>query len=210
VWDVRTRRLTAFRARTWAGLIAFNPDGRLLAVAADELGTEIRDVTTGRLVKRIGIGDIAGEDDYSRSVAFSPDGRMLFLGQYDGRGRLYSTRTWTPVGRVFEGHTARITFAQFSRDGRQLVTSGADGKVILWDATTQKPIGAPLALASDSFASVVLAGTHIYAISTTGPGIAFDASPQAWNRHACMVGGHELSPQEWADALPGRPLRSVC
>ena len=134
--------MTAFRARGWAGLIAFSPDGLRLAAAADERGTEIRDVATGHLVKRI------QSADFARSVTFSPDGRQLFIGQYDGRGRLYSTHTFKPVGRVFEGHTDRITFAQFSRDGRMLVTSGADGKIFLWDATTQKPIGSPLALAA--------------------------------------------------------------
>ena len=105
VWDVRTGRLTAFRARTWAGLIAFSPNGRLLAVAADERGTEIHDVATGHLVKHIGIGDFAGNGDFSRSVTFFPDGQRLFVGQYDGHGQLYSTQTWKPVGRVFEGHT---------------------------------------------------------------------------------------------------------
>ncbi|MDA0166356.1 winged helix-turn-helix domain-containing protein [Solirubrobacter ginsenosidimutans] len=210
VWDVRTRRLTGFRARTWAALIAFSPNGRQLAIAADERGTEIHDVATGHLVKHIGIGDFAGDGDFSRSVAFSPDGQLLFVGQYDGHGQVYSTQTWKPVGRVFEGHTDRITFAQFSRDGRMLVTAGAEGTVILWDAATHKPIGAPLALTPGAYASVVLAGTHVYAIATTGPGISFDTSPQAWERHACVVGGHELSAQEWADALPGRPLENVC
>jgi WD40 repeat protein len=147
---------------------------------------------------------VAGAGDFSRSVAFSPDDRMLFVGQYDGRGRLYSTRTWKPVGKVFEGHTDRVTFARFSPGGRTLVTSGAEGTVRPWDASTQKPIGSPLALGA--YPSVVLAGSHVYAISTAGPGISFDTSPRAWNRHACLVGGHELSPQDWADVLPGRPL----
>jgi hypothetical protein len=91
-----------------------------------------------------------------------------------------------------------------------LVTSGAEGSVILWDAATQKPIGSPLALKPDAYASVVLAGSRVYAISTSGPGISFDSSPQAWKRHACVVAGHDLSAREWADVLPGRPLRAVC
>jgi hypothetical protein len=213
IWDVRTRSLTAFRARIWAGLIAFSPDGRLLATAADEIGTEVRAVATGRLVKRIGIGDFSGNGDFSRSVTFSPDGRLLFVGQYDGRrGQLYSTRTWKPVGRVFEGHTARITFAQFSPDGRTLVTSGAEGQVILLDTATHKPIGSPLALAPDAYPSVVLSpdGAHVFAVSTTGPGTSFDTSPRAWERHACLVAGHDLSAREWADVLPGRPFQAAC
>ena len=129
---------------TSANLIAFSPDGELIAAAATELGTHIRDVRTGRLVKHLGFGDLSGEGDFSRSVAFSPDGDLLFVGQYDGTGRLFSTETWKPVGRPLEAHTARITFPEFTPDGRTLVTAAADGTVVLWDVETQKPIGAPL------------------------------------------------------------------
>ncbi|MGH2949214.1 MAG: hypothetical protein ACRDPC_23670, partial [Solirubrobacteraceae bacterium] len=212
VWDVRRRTLTGFRARTAAGSIAFSPDGKLLAAAAVERGTDIRDVRTGRLVERLRIGDFAGEGDFSRSVAFSPGGGLLFVGQYDGRGRLYSTETWKAVGRPLEGHTARITFPEFSPDGRTLVAAAADGTVVLWDVETQKPIGAPLQLEPDTFASAALSpdGSRLFAISTRGQGISFDMSPEAWKRHACLVAGRELTALEWEDALPGRPQQAVC
>ena len=183
----------------------------MLAVAADERGTEIHDVATGHLVKHIGIGDFAGNGDFSRSVTFSPDGQRLFVGQYDGHG-LCSTQTWKPVGRVFEGHTDRITFAQFSPDGRMVVTAGAEGKVILWDATTQKPIGSPLVLAPGAYASVVVSpdGSRLYAVSTRGDGVVFDLSAEHWERHACLVAGHGLTAAEWRDAVPSRPYRAIC
>ena len=111
VWDVRRRALTAFRGGSAANSIAFSPDGDLLAAAETEFGTEVRKADTGRLVKRLVTGD------FSRSVAFSPDGELLFVGQYDGRGHLFSTATWKPVGQPLEGHTARITSAQFTADG---------------------------------------------------------------------------------------------
>jgi len=206
VWDVRRRRLTAFRARTAAGSIAFSPDGALLAAAAIDRGTDIRDVRTGRLVRRLDTGDL------SRSVAFSPDGDLLFVGQYDGGGQLYSTETWKPVGGRLVGQRARITTAEFSHDGRTLVTAAADGTVVLWDVETQKPIGSPLELAPDTFASAALSpdGARLFAVSTRGEGISFDMSPEAWKRHACRVAGRELTAAEWEDALPGRPYRAVC
>ncbi|MGE5636345.1 MAG: WD40 repeat domain-containing protein, partial [Nocardioidaceae bacterium] len=200
------------RAGGAPGSIAFSPDGRLLAVAAVERGTDIRDVRTGRLVRRLGIGDLSGEGDFSRSVAFSPDGELLFVGQYDGRGQLYSTDTWQRVGQPLEGHTGRITFPEFSPDGRMLVTAAADGTVRLWDVPTQKPIGSALELEPNTFASVALRpdGARLFAISTRGRGISFDLSPGAWKRHACRVAGRELSAREWEETLPQRPYRAVC
>ena len=212
VWDVRRRALTGFRGDTMAGSIAFSPDGRLIASAAVERGTDIFDARTGRLVKHLGIGDFSGQDDFSRSVAFSPGGDLLFVGQYDGRGQLYSTETWKPVGQPLEAHTARITFPEFSADGRTLVTAAADGTVVLWDVSTQKPIGAPLALEPNTFASAALSpdGSRLFAVSTSGPGISVDLSPEAWKRHACLVAGRELTAREWEEALPGRSYRAVC
>ena len=151
VWDVRRRTLTGFRGRTTADLIAFSPNGELIAAAGNFRGTDIRDARTGRLVKRMEVKDLSGQKDFSRSVKFSPDGDLLFVGQFNGTGRLFSTKTWKPVGRPLEGHTARITFPEFTPDGRRLITAAADGTVVLWDVATQKPIGAPLALESNTW-----------------------------------------------------------
>jgi len=59
VWDVRRRALTAFRGGSAANSIAFSPDGSLLAAAETERGTEVRDASTGRLVKRLVTADFA-------------------------------------------------------------------------------------------------------------------------------------------------------
>jgi len=212
VWELRRRTLTAFRARTSAATaIGFSPDGRLIAVAAIDRGTELFDARTGRVVRRLRIDEFSGASE-SRSVAFSPDGRLLFVGEYDGRGYFYSTKSWKRVGQPVEGHTGRITFPEFSPDGRTLVTASADGTVVFWDVTSRKPIGSPLVLVPNTFASAALSrdGSRLFAISTRGRGISFDLSPRDWNRHACLVAGHDLTAREWRDALPGRPYQAVC
>jgi WD40 repeat protein len=206
VWDVSTRTLAALRGQSALGGVAFSSDGELIAVAAGRLGTQVRDVGTGRLVKRL----VTADAPYA--LAFSPNGELLFVGQYDGRGQLFSTTTWQPVGRRVEGHTGRITSAEFTRDGRTLVTAAADGTAALWDAETQKSLGSPLELAPNTYASAALSpdGARLFAVSTRGDGISFELSRQAWKRHACLVAGRELTAAEWADALPAQPYRRVC
>jgi WD40 repeat protein/DNA-binding SARP family transcriptional activator len=222
VWNVRRRQLTDFRARTAANLIAFSPDGELIAAAASDRGTKILDARTGDLVERLEVGKLAGEGGLSRSVAFSPDGRLLIVGQFNGTGRLFSTQTWRQVGRPLRAHTARITFPEFSPDARTLITASADGTVILWDVATQKQIGGPIRVEANAFVSAALSpdGRRLYAISAgdlfdrgdTSPdeGVSFDMSPAAWKRHACAVAGRAISAGEWEQALPGRPFQAVC
>ncbi len=186
--------------------LAFSPDGNLIAAAALDRGTEIRDARSAQLVKRLPTPEL------SRSVAFSPDGSLLAVGQYDGTGRLYSTESWEPVGRPLQGHTQRITYVDFSADGRTLATASADGTVGLWDVGTQQPIGSPLTVKPNTFASAALSpdGSRLFAVSTRGPGISFDTAPEAWKRHACTVTGGGLTPEQWEEIVPEQDYISVC
>lgn len=130
----------------------------------------------------------------TRSVTFSPDGNLLAVGQFDGDGQLYSTESWTPLGRRLVGHAQRITTIGFSPDGRSLGTSSADGTVLLWDVETQEPVGSPLAVEPDTFASAAFSpdGARLYAVSTRS-GIRLETDPEAWKRHACLVSGRRLT-----------------
>jgi WD40 repeat protein len=206
IWDVRRRTLTAFRGRSAFGAVAFSPDGQLIAAAAGTLGTQIREVGTGRLVERVATGDSP------RTVAFSPDGKLLFVGQYDGRGQLFSTESWEPVGRPLRAHTGRINSATFTPDGGTLVTAAADGTAVLSDVKTQKTLGPALELAPSTYASATLSpdGSRLFAVSTRGEGISFDMSREAWKRHACLVAGRDLTAAEWESALPAQPYQAIC
>ena len=206
VWNVRRRAVTTRADTPAVTSLAFSPDGRLIALSAIDGGTEIRDVRSGRVVKSI------PTEGLSRSVAFSPDGSLLAVGQFDGDGQLYSTESWTPLGRPLVAHAQRIANVEFSRDGRSLATSSADGTVLIWDVETQEPIGSPLAVEPDTFVSAAFSpdGARLYAVSTGRRGIRLETDPEAWKRHACLVSGRKLTAREWKDALPDRPYRTVC
>jgi WD40 repeat protein len=82
--------------------LAFDPTGRLLAVAREDGIVQIWDAQTGRAVG----GALTGHEDFVNAVAFSPDGRTLASAGQDGTLRLWSVAsqplgsTVVPIGSV--------------------------------------------------------------------------------------------------------------
>jgi WD40 repeat protein/DNA-binding SARP family transcriptional activator len=206
IWDVGRRAPTAARFRTASPSLAFSPDSELLALGTFDRSFEIRDSRSGRLVRRV------RTDDLVRSVAFAPVGNLLATGQWNGETRLWSTESWKPVGRPFDGHEGRVLSLDFSPDARTLASAGEDGTVLLWDVRTGKAVGSALTVDPDTYVSALLThdGSRLFAVSSGDRAVRFDTSPEAWKRHACLVAGRELTALEWEDALPDRPYEPVC
>ena len=64
----------------------------------------------------------------------------------------------------------------------------------------------------DSYLAAALApdGRTLFVVSDQRAALRWNLSPEAWKRQACRVAGRELTPLEWADALPGEPYREIC
>ncbi len=121
----RRTRTIGFRGGIVAG--ALDPTGAVFAVSTRDgkaTSTSILDARTGRMVARLRESGI-------RSLAFSPDGRLLATGSQDRTARIWASRTGRQIHVLW--HHGYVLAERFSPDGHTLVTSSADGAAYVWN-----------------------------------------------------------------------------
>ena len=72
-----------------------------------------------------------GHQNIVRSVAFSPDGKILASASHDGTVRLWETATGKEIA-ILQGQQGRVYAAAFSPDGRTLASAGENRTVLIW------------------------------------------------------------------------------
>jgi hypothetical protein len=121
--------------------LAFSPDGKLLATANGLSGfvedpsegwygwggsLHLFDVARGECVAQF-----PRERDDILTVAFSPDGSLLFSGATDCQIRVIDVASRKEIA-VLCGHVGCVNHLAFSPDGETLASAGGDGLVRLW------------------------------------------------------------------------------
>jgi WD40 repeat protein len=139
--------------------LAYSPDGKRLAILADDPTREgtndtvicVCEAERGRELFHVPGGSDRVADAF-QNLAFSPDGRRLAS---TGRGtyaQIWDAETGTELFYL-RAPSADITSAvSFSPDGKRLATGGESGTVWLWDAVTGQSL-----LALKGHSNVVLA-----------------------------------------------------
>ena len=117
--------------------VKFSPRGSLLAVGGYQ---EVRliDPLSGAM-----LASLSGHADYVRSIAFSPDGKMVAAAgggpQRDGEIKVWDTQSYQLL-KTMRGHKDCIYSVAWSPDGKLLASGSYDRAVKLWDATTGKEV----------------------------------------------------------------------
>jgi WD40 repeat protein len=83
-----------------------------------------------------------GHDSWVRAIAFSPDGKTIYTGGYDGQLFTWETAAEKPIPvRKTTAHKGWVRAVAASADGQQIATCGNDNLVKLWNAADGNLIG---------------------------------------------------------------------
>jgi WD40 repeat protein/DNA-binding SARP family transcriptional activator len=209
IWDLGSRKLIGrIRVPPLVLGMAFSPHGSQLAIAtgweSDHPAVEVRDPRSGERLARL------PTDNHVRSIAFSPDGRLLAGGQADGGALLWETDGWRQVGTLALRPTQAEGLA-FSPDSRTLATSHDDGTVVLWDVESRQPLGTLLGPAGRRTAARFSPdGTRLFIVYDDGSAVRWEVDPAAWRRQACLLAGGGPTPEQWEEIVPEQDYVSVC
>ena len=196
LWDAGSGRPIGepMRFRGTVSSVAFRPDGKVVAVAANG-GTELRDAATGKLV----VGPLWEPDMTSaRWAVFSPDGKTLLLAGWGRTARLWDAETGRPVGGLL-GHKDDILGVAYSPDGRRVATASVDGTARLWDAATGRPSGEPMKHRSGVYATAFGPDGSLVATASD------DGTAQVWEAATGRPVGPRLVHQGPVVAVAFRP-----
>jgi WD40 repeat protein len=136
-----------FDARTGAMLrqfesgnaAAFSLDGHYL-VTSNDISTlpviTLWNLTSGKAVNT----ERYYRDEEIVSLAYSPDGRYVAIGDIWGGLMLWDTSKTEHEWRVLWGHSDAVWGTIFSADGKTLVSVSQDGQAIVWDVASGRRI----------------------------------------------------------------------
>jgi WD40 repeat protein len=120
----------------------FTSDGKILATISDgraragarQDALEIRDLAAGNEPVTLKKYSDGATTSFMR---FSPDGKILALGQDNGTIKLWDVGNDKAIATL-SGHTGRVESLAFSADGKMLASGSEDKTVKIWDAAKSK------------------------------------------------------------------------
>jgi len=197
--------ISMLRNQDLVNSIAFSPDGGLLAAAGCGERAANGDCIKGDISfwdvqthQRLG-DSLLGHTATIRSLAWSPDGRMLASGSDDNTVILWDAVTRKPLGqplsagvasKILDSLTVGVTSVAFSPDSTILASGGcsektsaqgcASGAIQLWDVQSQQAIGQPLKGHSTGVTSIAFSprGTTLASGSWDATIILWDVATQ--------------------------------
>lgn len=133
-WDATTGKSLSSQANT--GLPS--PDGktRVLRTGNDRRRLQVQDAG-GRQIATI---QVEGHRNGIGTVAYSPDGKTLATGTYDGQLHLWHVRSGKAKFQLAIPHKSMVAKVAFTPDGRQLAAAGYIDGIHIFNTATGKHI----------------------------------------------------------------------
>ena len=119
---------------------AFSPDGKKIAFNRSDDLTAVLDLTADKIVRNIPSSLQDSAEDHENfegfcSIEYSPDGRQVVTGSYNGSLSIWNASTGRLLRR-WKAHPAAIFLTHYSPDGARLITKDFDNRAALWQSST--------------------------------------------------------------------------
>jgi serine/threonine protein kinase/WD40 repeat protein len=162
LWDIDTQKRLAILNKDNLDdqtlSAKYSPDGKRIAIGGGLKEATIWDVATGKKVLEI------DQRITSKTVTFSPDGKLLFSVSFSQADENESSNTQRPIGAsrechmghgslitvndaetgremgVWMGHTGNVNMLAVSPDGRWLASGGEDRTIRIWEVATGREL----------------------------------------------------------------------
>jgi WD40 repeat protein len=215
IWHVDSGALVASPSDLGAGnglngadVVAFSPDGKLLAASLLTGGLRVFDPATGRVVRTL-----PDPGDASISLAFAPDG-ALAAGTLSGTVQMWNPVTGQRLAQPLLADSAPITSVAFDPTGRRFAVTGyGDGTVKVWFTKGLQQEGPRLATDPGATSAAAFDDTRsnmLLVVDDHGGAFTWPASPAGWEQRACALAGRNLTRAEWAQFVAGPRYTAVC
>ncbi|MGA2925788.1 MAG: BTAD domain-containing putative transcriptional regulator [Solirubrobacteraceae bacterium] len=189
-------------------VLAFSPNGKLLAVSLLHGGVRVLDTATYSLERQL---SDPGNDIIS--LAFAPDG-TLATGTIAGTVELWDPATGARLQpQPLLAASTPVTSIAFDATGDRLATSGdQDGTVKLWVTSSLQQEGPDLGTDAGATSATAFdpAGEQLVAVDDLGDAFTWPASLPAWEQRACAVAARNLTRAEWARFVGDLSYATVC
>jgi len=128
-WNTASWRITDTLMTGTVLQIAISPNNKLLAVSPNRYAIKIRDMEGDEWLYNFHTSFTGAVN----TMTFSPDGRTLATGHYDGLIRLWDMNTGQKIREIETGSV--VQSLAFNRDGRLLASGGSfeDSRIRIWD-----------------------------------------------------------------------------
>ncbi len=214
-WDVGTGTMINTPAELGAGagmtasdVLAFSPDGRLLAASLLTGGVRVFDATTGTALRTL-----ADPGNDTVSLAFAPTGNLLAAGTLAGTVELWNPVTAKRIAQPLLADSSAIADIAFDRSGQRFATTGLqDATVKVWFTSSLEQEGPRLAANPNATAAAAFepGGQDLLVADDHGGAFTWPMSLTSWEQRACSLAGRNLTRAEWAQFVAGPRYATVC
>lgn len=132
LWEAERKNSSRhLKTPTVVNVLAFSPDGKMLASGGTDMTVQVRDSATGETVTTL-----TGHTNGITALTFSPDNQTLASGSADGTVRFWNSKKGKSLPIRITGHTIEMEKVAFYKDNTTLVSIAQDGVVSFWDMNT--------------------------------------------------------------------------